>query len=120
LNTMYAAVASRTAEIGTLRALGFGRAAILRSFLGESMVLAGAGFLAGTALAALAVLAVNTVLSGVQVSMMAFSVATGRLHLTPGSLLGGLAVAGLIGLLGGLAPAWRAARLRVVDALHRA
>ena len=120
LNTMYAAVASRTAEIGTLRALGFPRGAILRSFLGESMVLAGAGFLAGTALAALAVLAVNTLLSGVQFSMMTFSVATILLHLTPGSLVAGLVIAGLIGLLGGLAPAWRAARLRVVDALHRA
>jgi ABC-type lipoprotein release transport system permease subunit len=120
LNTMYAAVASRTAEIGTLRALGFPRGAILRSFLGESLVLAGVGVLAGTALAALAVLAVNTLLSGVQFSMMTFSVATVLLHLTPGSLIAGLAVAGLIGLLGGLAPAWRAARLRVVDALHRA
>jgi len=120
LNTMYAAVASRTAEIGTLRALGFPRGAILRSFLGESLVLAGAGFLAGTGLAALAVLAVNTLLSGVQFSMMTFSVATVLLHLTPGSLIAGLAIASLIGLLGGLAPAWRAARLRVVDALHRA
>jgi ABC-type lipoprotein release transport system permease subunit len=120
LNTMYAAVASRTAEIGTLRALGFGRGAILRSFLGESLVLAGVGFLAGTVLAALAVLGVNTLLSGVQFSMMTFSVATVLLHLTPGSLLAGLAIAALIGLVGGLAPAWRAARLRVVDALHRA
>ncbi len=120
LNTMYAAVASRTAEIGTLRALGFGREAILRSFLGESLVLAGVGFVAGTGLAALAVLAVNTLLSGVQFSMMTFSVATVLLHLTPGSVIAGLVIAGLIGLLGGLAPAWRAARLRVVDALHRA
>jgi ABC-type antimicrobial peptide transport system permease subunit len=52
--------------------------------------------------------------------MMTFSVATVLLHLTPGSLLAGLAIAGLIGLIGGIAPAWRAARLRVVDALHRA
>jgi len=66
------------------------------------------------------VLAVNTLLSGVQFSMMTFSVATILLHLTPASLLAGLAIAGVIGVLGGLAPAWRAARLRVVDALHRA
>jgi hypothetical protein len=75
LNTMYAAVASRTAEIGTLRALGFGRGAILRA----SSRVAGArrrGFLAGSVLAALGVLAVNTLLSGVQFSMMTFSVAT--------------------------------------------
>ena len=120
LNTMYAAVASRTAEIGTLRALGFPRGAILRSFLGESMVLAGAGFLAGTALAALAVLAVNTLLSGVQFSMMTFSVATVLLKPSIGGALMGLAFAAAIGFFGGLAPAWRAAHLRVVDALRHA
>jgi len=120
LNTMYAAVASRTAEIGTLRALGFGRGAILVSFLSESLLLAGAGLIVGMGLAAIAVLAINTLLSGVQFSMMTFSVATVLLRLSPGgALLGGL-FAGAIGVLGGLAPAWRAAHLRVVDALHRA
>jgi len=120
LNTMYAAVASRTAEIGTLRALGFGRRAILIAFVSESLLLAGGGLLLGAALAALAVLAVNTLLSGVQFSMMTFSVATVFLRLSPGGAALGVAFAAAIGLVGGLAPAWRAAHLRVVDALHHA
>src|SRR5204863_4758382 len=118
--TMYAAVASRTPEIGTLRALGFGRGAILTSFLTESLLLAAAGLVAGAAMAALAVFAVNTLLSGVQFSMMTFSVATVLLRISPGGVLLGVALALAIGVLGGLAPAWRAAHLRVVDALHRA
>ena len=120
LNTMYAAVASRTAEIGTLRALGFGRDAILASFLTESLLLAAGGLAAGVLLAALAVFAINTLLSGVQFSMMTFSVATVLLRLSPGGAALGLLFAAAIGVLGGLAPAWRAAHLRVVDALHRA
>ena len=52
LNTMYAAVAHRTAEIGTLRALGFGRGSILASFLAESMLLAAGGLVAGIVLVA--------------------------------------------------------------------
>jgi len=120
LNTMYAAVASRTAEIGTLRALGFGRGAILVSFLTESLLLAGGGLVAGALLAALTVLAINTLLSGVQFSMMTFTVATVLLRLSPADALMGFVFAAAIGLFGGLAPAWRAAHLRVVDALHRA
>jgi putative ABC transport system permease protein len=120
LNTMYAAVTARTPEIGTLRALGFGRAAVLASFLAESLILAAAGYVAGAALAGLTVLAINTLLSGVQFAMMTFSVATVFLRLTAGGALLGLVFATAIGVLGGLAPAWRAAHLRVVDALHRA
>jgi putative ABC transport system permease protein len=120
LNTMYAAVASRTAEIGTLRALGFGRTSILVSFLTESLLLAAGGLAAGIALAALAVFAINTLLSGVQFSMMTFSVATVLLRLSPQGALLGLVFAGAIGVLGGIPPAWRAAHVRVVDALHRA
>jgi ABC-type lipoprotein release transport system permease subunit len=120
LNTMYAAVASRTPEIGTLRALGFGRWAILASFLTESLLLAATGLAVGVGLAGLAVLGINTLLSGVQFSMMTFSVATVLLHISPGAFLLAVAIAGTIGVLGGLAPAWRAAHLRVVDALHRA
>jgi ABC-type lipoprotein release transport system permease subunit len=120
LNTMYAAVASRTAEIGTLRALGFSRAAILLSFLSESLLLAVAGFLAGVLLGVGAMWTVNTLLQGVAFSMMTFSVATVLLQPSVGGLLLGLVFALAIGVLGGLAPAWRASRLRVVDALHRA
>jgi ABC-type lipoprotein release transport system permease subunit len=120
LNTMYAAVASRTAEIGTLRALGFGRGAILASFLTESLLLAAGGLVAGALLAALAVFAINTLLSGVQFSMMTFTVATVLLRLSPTGALLGVGFAAAIGVVGGFAPAWRAAHLRVVDALHRA
>jgi putative ABC transport system permease protein len=120
LNTMYAAVTSRTAEIGTLRALGFSRASILLSFLSESLLLAMGGFVAGIALGAGAMWAVNALLQGVAFSMMTFSVATVLLQPSAGGVLLGLAFALAIGVLGGLAPAWRASRLRVVDALHRA
>src|SRR5262249_8699123 len=104
----------------TLRALGFGRRAILMAFVSESLLLAAGGLLLGAALAALAVLAVNTLLSGVQFSMMTFSVATVFLRLSPGGAALGVAFARAVGLAGGLAPAGRAAHLRVVDALHRA
>jgi ABC-type lipoprotein release transport system permease subunit len=120
LNTMYAAVASRTPEIGTLRALGFGRGSILLSFLAESLLLALAGLVAGIALAGIAILAVNTLLSGVAFSMMTFTVATVLLSPSIGGVLLGVSFAALIGVLGGLAPAWRAAHIPVVDALRHA
>ena len=120
LNTMYAAVANRTREIGTLRALGFGRGAILLSFLAESLMLALAGLVAGFVLAGVAMFAINTLLSGVAFSMMTFTVATVLLAPTVGGALLGVGFAAAIGLLGGLAPAWRAAHLRVVDALRHA
>lgn len=119
-NTMYAAVAARTAEIGTLRALGFSRGAIVLAFVTESLALAALGFVGGLALAGLGIFGVNTLMSGVAFSMMTFSVATVTLAPSIGGALLGLGLAGAIGLFGGIAPAWRAARLRVVDALHRA
>jgi putative ABC transport system permease protein len=120
LNTMYAAVANRTPEIGTLRALGFGRGAILVSFLAESLMLALAGLIAGFVLAGVAMFAINTLLSGVAFSMMTFTVATVLLAPTVGGALLGVGFAAAIGLLGGLGPAWRAAHLPVVDALRHA
>jgi putative ABC transport system permease protein len=120
LNTMYAAVANRTPEIGTLRALGFGRGAILVSFLAESLMLALTGLIAGFVLAGVAMFAINTLLSGVAFSMMTFTVATVLLAPTVGGALLGVVFAAAIGLLGGLGPAWRAAHLPVVDALRHA
>lgn len=120
LNTMYASVANRTAEIGTLRALGFSRSAILSSFLSESLLLAAGGFAIGVVLGLGAMWLVNTAMSGVAFAMMTFSVATILLEPSGTGVLLGLALATAIGFLGGLAPAWRAAHLRVVDALHRA
>jgi putative ABC transport system permease protein len=120
LNTMYAAVANRTPEIGTLRALGFGRGAILVSFLAESLMLALTGLIAGFVLAGAAMFTINTLLSGVAFSMMTFTVATVLLAPTVGGALLGVGFAAAIGLLGGLGPAWRAAHLPVVDALRHA
>jgi putative ABC transport system permease protein len=120
LNTMYAAVSNRTAEIGTLRALGFSRGAILLSFLLESVLLAIGGFAGGVVLGIGAMWTVNALLQGIAFSMMTFSVATVLLQPSVGGVLLGLVFALLIGTFGGLAPAWRASRLRVVDALHRA
>jgi putative ABC transport system permease protein len=120
LNTMYAAVANRTPEIGTLRALGFGRGAILVSFLAESLMLALTGLIAGFVLAGVAMFSINTLLSGVAFSMMTFTVATVLLEPTVGGALLGVVFATAIGLLGGLGPAWRAAHLPVVDALRHA
>jgi len=120
LNAMYAAVTSRTAKIGTLRALGFSRMTILLSFLFESLLLAGAGFVAAVVLGVAAMWLIDTLLQGVAFSMMTFSVATVLLKSSPAGVLLGLGFALAIGVFGGLAPAWRAAHLRVVDALHRA
>ncbi len=105
LNTMYAAVTSRTAEIGTLRALGFSRGAILLSFLFESVLLALGGFVGGVALGIGAMWAVNALLQGVAFSMMTFSVATVLLEPSLGGVMLGFAFALAIGVLGGLAPA---------------
>jgi len=120
MNTMYGLVASRTREIGTLRALGFSRGSILLSFLTESVLLAAGGFVAGIALGVIAMWTVNTLLQGVAFSMMTFSVATVLLQPSLAGVGLGLVFALAIGIFGGLAPAWRASRLRVVDALHRA
>ena len=104
----------------TLRALGFSRGSILLSFLTESLLLAIGGFVAGIALGVIAMWTVNTLLQGVAFSMMTFSVATVLLQPSLGGVGLGLVFALAIGVFGGLAPAWRASRLRVVDALHRA
>lgn len=116
-NTMYGAIASRAREIGTLRALGFGRANILAAFVLESLVLC----LAGAALGCLGALAVTCFLGGIQTGTMnpgtftevAFSFDFGPRVLAQGALL-----AVVMGLIGGFAPALRAVRMKVVDALR--
>ena len=115
---------SRTAraEIGTLRALGFSRGAILLSFLAESLLLAaGAGSSRASRSARLAMLAVNTLLSGGRLQHDDLH----RGDRPPRALARrrrcwASCFAAAIGVLGGLAPAWRAAHLRVVDALRHA
>jgi len=119
-NTLYAAVQSRRAEIGTLRALGFSRAAILISFLIESLAIALAGFAVGSAIAAGLARLLSWWLGGIAFGSQTFSTNVVQLRVGLGDLGFGLALALAIGLLGGLAPASRAARLRPVEALRKA
>lgn len=113
LNTMYSAVAARTREIGTLRALGFGALPVVASVMAEALLLAllGGGLGAGLAWLLFNGYAVSTLGSGF--TQVAFQFAV-----TPALLLQGLALALAIGCIGGLAPAWRAARLPVTAALR--
>lgn len=113
--TMYAAVANRTREIGTLRALGFTRRNILIAFLAESVALSLVGGILGIALASL--------MQWVNVSTMnwqSFSELTFRFMLTPTIVVIALIFAIAMGLAGGVLPAARAARLAIVDALRAA
>jgi len=111
--TMYAAVANRQREIGTLRALGFSKLSIVTSFLLESVVLA----VAGGAVGALASLA----LGFVRFSMMNFSSWSEiviAFEPTVGIIVTALLVAGVMGLIGGLLPAIRAARMSPIQAMR--
>jgi putative ABC transport system permease protein len=116
-NTMYGAIASRAREIGTLRALGFGRTSILTAFVLESLVLC----LAGAALGCLAALAVTFILGGIQTGTMnagTFTEIAFSFDFGPAVLLQGAILAVVMGLIGGLLPAIRAVRMKVVDALR--
>ncbi|MEO5896589.1 MAG: FtsX-like permease family protein [Vicinamibacterales bacterium] len=115
VNTMYSAVSSRTREIATLRALGFGRTPVVVSILIEAVILSLVGGLIGGALAWIAFDGYQTATMNWQsFSQVAFSFAV-----TPSLLLRGLAYSTIIGLLGGILPALRAARLPVVTALRQ-
>ncbi len=113
--TMYAAVANRTGEIGTLRALGFRRSSILATFLLEAMLLGVVGGVAGVALASLMQFVHISTLNWQSFSELAFSFA-----LTPRIIVLSLGFAVLMGLIGGFLPAVRASRLGIVDALRAA
>jgi putative ABC transport system permease protein len=115
MNTMYAAVARRTKEIGTLRVLGFSRGSILLSFIIESVFIAAAGGLVGCILA----LPINGVTTGTT-NFVTFSELAFNFRITPGLLLDGLVFAVLMGFIGGLFPAWRAAHENIVTALRSA
>jgi ABC-type antimicrobial peptide transport system permease subunit len=111
--TMYAAVATRTAEIGTLRALGFRRGSILAAFLVESLLLALLGGLAGLAAASfLTAITVSTT------NFQSFSELAFSFTLTPRIVAQALAFALLMGFVGGFLPAIRASRMKIVDALR--
>jgi putative ABC transport system permease protein len=112
-NTMYAAVARRSREIATMRALGFGRFAILRSFVLESVCLALIGGLFGVLIA----LPVNGLSTGVG-NFQTFSETAFKFHVGPSAILVGLLFAAVIGAIGGLLPAWAAARTGIVQAMR--
>jgi ABC-type lipoprotein release transport system permease subunit len=118
-NTMYAAVLARTAEIGTLRALGFSRRSVLGAFLLESVGLAALGLVVGVAIAWPLGLGVSSALGGIGFGAVTFSTNVITLRVGPFDVVVAAALALGIGLAGGLAPAWRAARLRPVEALRK-
>ncbi|GAB2510235.1 ABC transporter permease [Lysobacter humi (ex Lee et al. 2017)] len=114
LNTMYSAVSARTREIGTLRALGFRKLPVVASVMAESLVLAFTGGLIGAVLA-------YGLFNGYSVSTLSpgsFTQVAFNFAVTPQLVLLGLGGALVIGFLGGLLPALRAARIPVTDALR--
>jgi putative ABC transport system permease protein len=119
-NTLYAAVAARTREIGTLRALGFSRGTILRAFEVEALLLGLGGFALGAAASLALTAGLERWLGGVAFGAATFTTNVVALRLGAGDLGVALAIALAIGGLGGLGPAWRAARLRPIEALRRA
>ena len=114
VNTMYSAVASRTREIATLRALGFGRSPVVVSVLIESLVLS----LVGGAIGGLLAWAAFDGYQTATMNWQSFSQVAFAFAVTPALLMRGLIYAAVMGLVGGLLPAIRAARLPVVTALR--
>ncbi|HTY48183.1 MAG TPA: ABC transporter permease [Steroidobacteraceae bacterium] len=115
LNTMYSAVSTRAVEIATLRAIGFGPVAVVISVIAEALLLALAGAVLGAAVA-WAVFdgnTVSTIAGGGGVAQVVF-----RLHIGAPLFVTGIVWACVVGLIGGLAPAVRAARIPVATALR--
>jgi len=115
INTMYAIVSARTREIGTLRALGFSRRSILTSFLIESVILA---FIGG-AIGCLLAFPMNGFSTGTG-QTQSFSEIAFNFRITPGIVLVGMTFAVVMGILGGLLPALRGARMPITSALREA
>jgi putative ABC transport system permease protein len=112
--TMNGAIAHRTREIGTLRALGFSRMAILTSFLIEAIALALIGGLIGSAL----VLVLSVFVSFPVINFQTFSEIVIRFHATPAVFVKSLVFSGIMGLIGGLVPAIRASRVSPIEAMR--
>jgi putative ABC transport system permease protein len=111
--TMYASVANRVAEIGTLRALGFKRANVLSAFLLEALLLGLVGGIAGLAFASLMQFS-----SFSTTNFQTFSDLSFRFILTPAVVVKTLAFSMAMGLVGGFLPALRASRMNIVEALR--
>jgi ABC-type antimicrobial peptide transport system permease subunit len=113
--TMFASVASRIGEIGTLRALGFRRHAVLLAFLSEALLLSLVGGVLGLGGAAfMQTVRISTV------NFQTFSEIAFRFHFTPGIAAQALLFALAMGVVGGFIPAWRASRMKIVDCLREA
>jgi putative ABC transport system permease protein len=113
LNTMYSAVAERSREIASMRAIGFGATSVVASFTIEALLIAAAG----GSLGCLAVLPVNGITTGA-LNFQTFSHLAFAFKITPGLLLSGMIFALVMGVVGGLPPAIRAARQPVAAALR--
>ncbi|MEP7273421.1 MAG: ABC transporter permease [Acidobacteriota bacterium] len=114
MNTMYAAVSRRAAEIGTLRVLGFSKMGILTSFLIEALLLS----LLGGIIGCLLVLPLNNFTTGIG-SFVTFSEFTFDFRITPQIMITGVVFALIMGTLGGLFPASSAARKEILTALRQ-
>ena len=113
MNTMYAAVARRTKEIGTLRVLGFSRLSILIAFLLESIAIA----LIGAAIGIVLALPLNFVSTGTS-NWVTFSEIAFNFKVTLDLMIFALIFGGIIGFVGSLLPSIRASRFKIVDALR--
>ena len=113
--SMYASVANRTGEIGTLRALGFRRSSVLAAFLAEAVLLGATGAVVGIGAASGMQLITISTVNWQSFTELAFS-----FDLTPGIVLAALGFGTGMGLVGGALPAIEASRLGIVDALRAA
>jgi len=113
MNTMYAAVAYRSREIATLRVIGFSRPSILTSFVFESVMLSLLGAVVGIVL----MLPFNGMTTGTN-NPVTFSEAVFSLRMTPRVVTSAVIFAVIMGLLGGIAPAWHAARREILASLR--
>lgn len=113
MNTMYAAVAYRSREIATLRVIGFTRPSILTSFVFESVVLS----LLGAAVGIVLMLPFDGMTTGTS-NAVTFSEIVFSLRMTPAVIGGAVVFAVVMGLLGGIAPAWQASRRDILGALR--
>ena len=114
MNTMYAAVARRSREIGTLRVLGFSKGSILLSFFLESVLLSGLGGVLGCLL----VLPLNGITTGIM-NFATFSEVAFNFQITPLIMVEGVVFAMILGALGGFFPARNAANKEILTALRQ-